>query len=167
MKKKDRPDAGLQLWQLVVTVVLLLIFGTLAVILLAIADTDPEVWQRRVYIFTAIQAIVFTAVGWLFGREVNQSAVKAADMHASEARDDANEARASIRQLAQRAGEAERTAAVEEARGRAAYTAVASLLDSDDSTSSGPSDVSMPRTQPDNVRAAVAILDALYSDQQP
>ena len=36
MKKKDRPDAGLQLWQLVVTVVLLLIFGTLAVILLAI-----------------------------------------------------------------------------------------------------------------------------------
>jgi hypothetical protein len=40
-------------------------------------SADPT-WQRFVYVFGGIEAVVFTAVGWLFGREVNrQQAVSA------------------------------------------------------------------------------------------
>ncbi len=64
-----------QWWQLWITVAVLLAFGSAAVYMLSVAtDTDADVWQRRVYVFSGVQAIAFTAVGWLFGREVNSGA---------------------------------------------------------------------------------------------
>jgi hypothetical protein len=64
-----------QWWQLWITVAVLLAFGSVAVYMLSVAtDANPEVWQRRVYVFSGVQAIAFTAVGWLFGREVNSGA---------------------------------------------------------------------------------------------
>jgi hypothetical protein len=56
----------------VVTVVLLLAFGVLVVVMIVTSDSLSEVaWNRRVYLLGGVEAIVFTSVGWLFGREVH------------------------------------------------------------------------------------------------
>jgi hypothetical protein len=84
---QDSPQR--QWWQLWITVAVLLAFGSVAVYMLAVAtDSDSDVWQRRVYVFSGVQAIAFTAVGWLFGREVNSGA-KAEARQASAALADA------------------------------------------------------------------------------
>lgn len=51
---------------------------------------DPHIdeahWHRYVYVFSAFHAIVFTAVGWIFGREVHRSTAERAVIDAKEAK---------------------------------------------------------------------------------
>ncbi len=39
------------------------------------SETD---WGRKLLLFSGVQAVAFSGVGWLFGKEVNRSAVSAA-----------------------------------------------------------------------------------------
>jgi hypothetical protein len=72
---------------LVLAAVILFAFVALAISLLHRASRDSETtWERRVYIFSAVEAIAFTAVGWLFGREVNAGAAKTAQTATATAR---------------------------------------------------------------------------------
>jgi hypothetical protein len=73
-------------WQFMVAVGLLVAFTALVIYMLATADGAPETWERQVYVFGAVEAIVFTAVGWIFGREVHRAS-------AENAREDANQAK--------------------------------------------------------------------------
>ncbi len=50
------------------------------------ADMTETLWGRYIYIFGALEAIVFTAVGWMFGREVHRTAAEAASADAARAR---------------------------------------------------------------------------------
>jgi hypothetical protein len=101
----------------VIAVVLLVAFGLLILYLNGRAASGSELtWQRRVYLFGAVEAIVFTAVGWIFGREVNRQQVDAAENRAntSEQRadaavDEAADAKAKAADLAAR-GEASKAA---------------------------------------------------------
>jgi hypothetical protein len=58
-----------------------------------LAGGNESVWQRRVYVFGAVEAVVFTVIGWLFGREAGQSAVESARSEAESARGEAEKAR--------------------------------------------------------------------------
>lgn len=70
----------------VVAVVLLLGFAALMIYLVGKAGTAADgTWSRYVYLFGATEALVFTAVGWLFGREVNRQAVQSAEARADQA----------------------------------------------------------------------------------
>jgi signal transduction histidine kinase len=62
----------------VVTVLLLLAFAVFIVYLLAHTDATNKSWNRYVYLLTGLEAIVFAAVGWLFGREVSRPVVEQA-----------------------------------------------------------------------------------------
>ena len=55
-------------WQFVVAVALLVGFVALIVAMMFLARGDETVWQRRVFVFGGAEAIVFTVIGWLFGR---------------------------------------------------------------------------------------------------
>lgn len=57
------------------------------------ADMTETLWGRYVYIFGALEAIVFTAVGWVFGREVHRSAAEFASQDAARAREEAERTR--------------------------------------------------------------------------
>jgi ABC-type Na+ efflux pump permease subunit len=104
-------------WQFTVAAVLLLAFAVLIVVMLSMADGgDETVWQRRAYLFGGAQAIVFTAVGWLFGQEVNRSAAESAKQDANEAKQDADAARTETRQKAEEAADAKQRAAEERTR---------------------------------------------------
>ena len=81
----------------VVTIVLLVCFGGLIVAMVVIAGSSSDVgWTRRSYIFASAEAIVFTSVGWLFGREVHRSEAKSAKEDADKSKQ-ATERRARMR----------------------------------------------------------------------
>jgi type VI protein secretion system component VasK len=84
----------------ILAVALLVLFALSCWLLFRLADdtgVDEKVWARYLYVFGALQAIVFTAVGWIFDREVHRSAAEAATKDAKrakqEAKDAANEAK--------------------------------------------------------------------------
>jgi hypothetical protein len=105
-------------WQLGVTVALLAGFAALVGLLTMLASHgDETVWQRRLYLFSAVEAIVFTAVGWLFGREVHRSSE-------ASARQDAAAARAEATAQSEVAAEAQRKATEEQTKGRALTAAI-------------------------------------------
>lgn len=91
-KTQDRTAWIRYLVTVTIAVVLLIAFGLLVYYLNAKAGSGTELtWERRVYLFGAVEAIVFTAAGWIFGREVNRQQVNLAENRAntSEQRADA------------------------------------------------------------------------------
>jgi hypothetical protein len=95
----------------VAAVLLLLSFAALVIFLVGKAGSATEgTWSRFVYLFGAAEALVFTAVGWLFGREVHRQAAQSAEARADQA--------------TTRAESATSVAADQEARGRALKAAV-------------------------------------------
>jgi hypothetical protein len=52
---------------------------------------DPQ-WLRWVFLYGAVEAIVFAAAGWIFGREVNRARAETAEEKAREAAECAREA---------------------------------------------------------------------------
>ncbi|WP_433305747.1 hypothetical protein ACQP2F_18910 [Actinoplanes sp. CA-030573] len=118
-------------WQYAVVVVLLLGFAGLAAYLMWVADGTDAAWQRRVYVFGAVEAVVFTAVGWLFGKEVHRAEAASARQDAAIAKDDAEAARTEAKEAAAVAAAAERKAVEEETKGHAVQAAVYSATSSD------------------------------------
>lgn len=73
-----------------------MVFLALSVWLFTAADdegTTEIVWSRYAYIVGGLEAIVFAAVGWLFGREVNRGTAEAAKKQADAATQDADAAK--------------------------------------------------------------------------
>jgi hypothetical protein len=77
-----------------VAVLILVAFLGFSLFMILNADASDPVWKNRLAIFTVLQAIVYTAVGWLFGREVNRGAKEAAEKSADVANADADRAKA-------------------------------------------------------------------------
>jgi hypothetical protein len=112
--KAKKPSFDLKMWAAVLVAVLAVAGFALTVWYLlksAHSSTDAG-WQRLAYVFSGVQTVVFTAVGWLFGREVNRRQAETAQ------------------ERADAAGRAEKSALAKvadlHARGRAAKAAVAS-----------------------------------------
>lgn len=69
--------------RVLVAVVLTGAFVAFAVFLVLNADTKNEhEWDRWVYVFGTAEAVAFTAVGWLFGREVSRKRADTAESRA-------------------------------------------------------------------------------------
>jgi cytochrome bd-type quinol oxidase subunit 1 len=74
----------------VAAVVIVAIFVALGYFLIKEADTaSPTSWERWVYVFGAAEAIAFTAIGWIFGREVNRQRAEKADQAEADAKQEA------------------------------------------------------------------------------
>jgi uncharacterized membrane protein YgcG len=67
---------------IIVAVLVLIGFAGFVAYLVAHVNSSTQSWTRYVYLFGAVQALLFTAFGWLFGREVNRQAVKSAESRA-------------------------------------------------------------------------------------
>jgi len=76
------------------------------------AGMTETLWSRYVYIFGTLEAMVFTTVGWIFGREVHRTAVEGANQDAARARQEAERTR---RQAAAAEDQAEKGRALAEA----------------------------------------------------
>jgi len=74
-------------WQFIVAAGLVVSFVVLTVFMLSWADAPEGVWKNRVFVFSSVEAIVFTAVGWIFGREVHRTQAESARKDADEAKE--------------------------------------------------------------------------------
>jgi hypothetical protein len=75
-------------------IVVIVAFAIFAVFLVSNADTQNQSeWERWVYVFGAVEAIVFAAVGWFFGREVHRERAEKAEERAKEAEQEKVDAR--------------------------------------------------------------------------
>jgi hypothetical protein len=75
------PPTGADRWLplFVVTLALLVVFlGLVAILMIQADDVSDVTWTRLTYLLGGVEAIVFTAVGWLFGREVHRGEAQAA-----------------------------------------------------------------------------------------
>jgi hypothetical protein len=74
----------------IVAIVLILAYLVVLFILFRGADDEgasETVWGRYTFLLGGLEAIVFTAVGWLFGREVNRKQAEQAEQATKEAAD--------------------------------------------------------------------------------
>jgi hypothetical protein len=69
----------------IVTIIALVGFAAFIVYLLIKVSADEKSWSRRVYLFAAVEAVAFAAVGWLFGREVHRERAESAEQRADNA----------------------------------------------------------------------------------
>lgn len=126
--------------QYAVAVGIVIAFSVLMVAMLLMGKGDELLWQRRLYIFSAGEALTFTAVGWLFGREVNRSALVSARQDAQQAREEAAQARSNADRVAADAAQTQVEAAEDRAKSAAVLAAVESTTPAP--RRSGPSDAS-------------------------
>jgi hypothetical protein len=87
--------------RLIFAVIVTLVFLGAGGYLVAAADTTmPQEWERLVYVFGAIEAIAFAAIGWVFGREVNRQRAESAEQRAKEAEEQKDDEKEKGRTLA-------------------------------------------------------------------
>jgi hypothetical protein len=103
--------SGPALWT---AIAVLAAFGALVIWMLATADTQSDaVWQRQIYVYASVEAIVFASAGALFGVQVQRAQVASAEQRAAASDAEAAEAKRS-----------ERKANAEAERGRAQAAAI-------------------------------------------
>ena len=77
-------------WRWLFWAAIAIVFAYVVFVLLAFLRADdslPETdWSRSVYVLLGLEALAFTAVGWLFGREVHRGEAQEAQKHADEAK---------------------------------------------------------------------------------
>jgi hypothetical protein len=105
-------------WAAAVIVIVYIIFALLAFGRAddKLAETD---WSRSVYVLLGVEAIAFTAVGWLFGREVHRGEAQAAKQDAAQAKSDAKEQRSNVDGAKEKEAGARERAVAAEVKGRA------------------------------------------------
>jgi hypothetical protein len=152
-------------WQFWVAVALVVAFVALAVAMLGLADGSDQAWQRRVYVFGAVEAVVFTAVGWLFGREVHRAEAETAKSDAADAKREAETAREEAKRNATAAAEATRSAAEEHAQARTVAATVRHTTIAGTAGGGPGGDVSLGAAEPARPAAVVdlkGLLEELY-----
>ena len=68
-----------------VTIALIIAFGALIIFLLSEVSSSQSEWERYVYLLSGVEAVVFAAVGWMFGKEVHREQAEKAENRASQA----------------------------------------------------------------------------------
>lgn len=64
---------------------LILGFAALIIFLLNESGVTQTRWERYVYLLSGVEAIVFTAVGWIYGKEVHREQAQKAEAKADDA----------------------------------------------------------------------------------
>jgi hypothetical protein len=151
-----QPDSGSELpwrWQFWVAAMLIATFAVLTVFMLSWANASDAVWKNRVFVFSSVEAIVFTAVGWIFGREIHRT-------EAVSARKDAEDAKKDAKVKSELASRKAEEAADERAKGMQLAGAVEVFAAGSADRSNQPSDVSL-RGESARLSSQVAFLQGL------
>ncbi|MFE5409419.1 hypothetical protein [Microbacterium sp. NPDC056569] len=80
---------------LAIAIVIIVVYVIAVFVLFQTADdegTSDVIWGRYTFLLAGFEAIVFTAVGWLFGREVNRKQAEQAEKATEEAKEKTAEA---------------------------------------------------------------------------
>jgi hypothetical protein len=82
MTPESPEDTNMNDARIVVTVLALCLFVAFTGFLVIKVDSPDLNWTRYVFLYNGVSAIVFAAVGWLFGREVYRGQAQSAERRA-------------------------------------------------------------------------------------
>jgi hypothetical protein len=100
-EKSGRDDS----WRWALLVALLVVFLMLVGLLWREADNATEVtWQRLVFLLAGVEAALFTAIGWAYGREAGRVVAVQAEKTAAKAENDSDQAKKESKDAAVVAG---------------------------------------------------------------
>jgi hypothetical protein len=77
----------MEVFKAVITTLLIAAFVAFVAFLLHEVAVSQADWERYVYLLSGVEAIVFAAVGWLFGKEVHRERAEKAEATAAKAAD--------------------------------------------------------------------------------
>src|SRR5262249_7915474 len=78
----------------IIAVVILAGFAYLFYNMYELASTDqPQLWERRMALYGTVEALAFTAAGYLFGKEVHREQAAKAEKRADDKTSDAERAK--------------------------------------------------------------------------
>lgn len=80
--KDDKPTWNKDPLAGIIAVILLAAFAGLILYFLKHLDMAEPKWSRATYLFGSVEAIVFAAIGWLFGKEVHREQAQQAEERA-------------------------------------------------------------------------------------
>jgi hypothetical protein len=143
-------------WQLAVAAGLLAAFVILGVLMIWTANVPDPVWKNRMAIFSAFQSLVFGAVGWLFGRQINQVS-----------REDAKQAKEQAAKSAEEARTAQNEATAQQERVRALTSTASAVIAATPASTTGAGrsrDVSADDDRPPAPAPHLAALAALVRE---
>jgi hypothetical protein len=141
-----------------VAVFILLATTMLVIFLILHVSADEETWKRYTYLLTGVEAVVFAAVGWLFGKEVHREQAEKAEMSRNEAEQKGREASEKA------AGEAEKGRGLARAIIAAAEHEPAPQEGLESFGTPGAHREQTPQTAPGNMAALVAQARSVYQD---
>jgi hypothetical protein len=141
-----------------VAVFILLATTMLVIFLILHVSTDEETWKRYTYLLTGVEAVVFAAVGWLFGKEVHREQAEKAEMSRNEAEQKGREASEKA------AGEAEKGRGLARAIIAAAEHEPAQQEGLESFGTPGADREQTPQTAPGNMAALAAQARSAYQD---
>ena len=78
----------------IIAILLLIAYGIFMVYLLKVIETKEPTWSRMMMLFTSLEALAFTAAGYIFGREVHKKRAEIAESEKEKAQNEAEEAKA-------------------------------------------------------------------------
>ncbi len=78
-KKENTDKDSLGLIPYIIAIGVLIAYGFFIYFLIGKADAKELDWSRLIYLFSGVEAIVFAAAGFLFGREVNRKRAENAE----------------------------------------------------------------------------------------
>ena len=77
----------------IIAILLLFAYGIFMVYLLKVIETKEPTWSRMMMLFTSLEALAFTAAGYIFGREVHKKRAEVAEADKDKAQKEAEEAK--------------------------------------------------------------------------
>lgn len=77
---------------LVIAIVLIAAGGVIVAFMFTNVAVDESTWQRYVVLLSGVEAVVFAAVGWLFGKEVHREQADTAEKARKDAETDKHKA---------------------------------------------------------------------------
>lgn len=94
--KKVGVGNGRSSLQYIIAVALLVGYGFFVYYLIGRVDSGDPAWSRLIYLFSGVEALVFAAAGFLFGKEVNRRRAEQAEIEKKEVEKEKEEAREQV-----------------------------------------------------------------------
>jgi hypothetical protein len=77
----------------IIAILLLVAYGIFMIYLLKVIETKEPTWSRMMMLFTSLEALAFTAAGYIFGREVHKKRAEIAESDKDKAQKETDEAK--------------------------------------------------------------------------